>query len=85
MNHAYGSAPEGVMDPPAVLLPGRDVFAARAQRLRDLAGRVEALSDFLAFMAQVAQAQQAALEQGCRPGSPNPRHSPWRWSMEWLP
>ncbi|TDX26178.1 Tat proofreading chaperone FdhE [Modicisalibacter xianhensis] len=60
------------MSPPAVVLPRSDVFAARAQRLRDLSGRVEAMGEFLAFMAQVAQAQQAALEQGVPDWQPEP-------------
>lgn len=71
MNHTYGSAPEGVMAPPAVVLADQDLFATRARRLRELAERVEAMGDFLAFMAQLAQAQQLTLERhtpGWQPG-----------------
>nr|WP_275445795.1 MULTISPECIES: formate dehydrogenase accessory protein FdhE [unclassified Halomonas] len=60
------------MDPPAVILPANDVFAIRSQRLHALSGRVEALSEFLAFMGQVAQAQQAALERGAPSWLPEP-------------
>lgn len=72
MSHAFGNAPVGIMDPPGVVLPEADVFAGRARRLRDLSERVAPLSDFLAFMARVAQAQQLALEQGADDRLPAP-------------
>lgn len=62
MSHAYGSAPDGVMAPPAVVLPERDTFARRARRLHELSEHVAPLGDFLAFMARLAQAQHQALE-----------------------
>ncbi|WP_447556316.1 formate dehydrogenase accessory protein FdhE [Vreelandella sp. EE22] len=62
MNHAYGNAPMGIMDPPSVVLPEQEHFAQRAQRLHELSERVEPLRDFLTFMAQLSQAQQRTLE-----------------------
>lgn len=72
MNHAYGSAPTGIMDPPGVVLPEQELFAVRAQRLRELAERVAPLSDFLMFMAQLAQAQQLVLEKHTPAWLPEP-------------
>ncbi|QJQ96932.1 formate dehydrogenase accessory protein FdhE [Halomonas sp. PA5] len=60
------------MDPPSVVLPEPEHFAQRAQRLRGLAERIEPLADFLAFMAQLAQAQQRALEQNVPAWQPEP-------------
>lgn len=62
-NHAFGSAPSGIMEPPAVVLPDAQVFARRALRLRELVGTVEALDDFLDFMARVVQTQHQLLER----------------------
>lgn len=61
--HAFGSAPGAIMAPEAVLLPDGEVFGRRALRLRELAGTVEPLADFLAFMARLAQVQQQLLER----------------------
>lgn len=72
MNHTYGNAPTGVMDAPQVVLPGSELFARRARRLRELSGRVTALGDFLDFMAQLAQAQQLTLENGSASWLPEP-------------
>lgn len=72
MTHAFGTAPTGVMHPPAVRLPDAEHFARRAQRLRALADRTTSLGDFLRFMAQVAQAQQVALERVIPGWQPEP-------------
>ncbi|MGP9498142.1 formate dehydrogenase accessory protein FdhE [Halomonas sp. AOP43-D1-4] len=72
MNHAYGNAPMGVIDPPSVVLPEQEHFAQRAQRLHDLSERIEPLRDFLAFMAQLSQAQQRALEHNTPAWLPEP-------------
>lgn len=48
-------------EPPAVLLPSADVFAARAQRFEQLATG-HALGDWLRFLADVSHAQHAALQ-----------------------
>ncbi|WP_222845136.1 formate dehydrogenase accessory protein FdhE [Vreelandella nanhaiensis] len=72
MNHAYGNAPMGVMDPPSVVLPKQEHFAQRAQRLCDLSERIEPLRDFLAFMAQLSRAQQRALERNTPAWLPEP-------------
>ncbi|WP_262927156.1 formate dehydrogenase accessory protein FdhE [Phytohalomonas tamaricis] len=61
VEHSYGSAPVGIMDPPAVVLPENSVFSKRAKRLRELSGRVASLRDFLGFMARVALAQHQVL------------------------
>jgi FdhE protein len=63
MTHAYGNAPMGIMQPPEVRLPGDDHFARRARRLQALAERNAPLGEFLGFMAQLATAQQVALER----------------------
>ncbi|MBZ5486807.1 formate dehydrogenase accessory protein FdhE [Halomonas aquamarina] len=60
------------MDPPPVVLPEQDHFAQRAQRLHDLSERIEPLRDFLAFMAQLSQAQQRTLEQHTPAWQPEP-------------
>nr|WP_290826123.1 formate dehydrogenase accessory protein FdhE [Halomonas sp.] len=62
MKHTYGNSPSGVMAPPDVVLPTPDHFAIRALRLQELSQRVEPLGEFLTFMAQLASAQQVALE-----------------------
>lgn len=72
MTHAFGNAPTGVMQPPEVRLPDADHFARRARRLRELADRVTPLGDFLRFMAQLAQAQQAAFERATPAWQPEP-------------
>ena len=64
MSHAYGNAPTGILQPVEVRLPSVDHFARRARRLQELAQRNEPLSEFLAFMAQLVSAQQAAYEHG---------------------
>jgi FdhE protein len=61
--HAFGSAPSGIMQPPAVVLPDGKLFSRRALRLAELAERVPALGDFLEFMALLAQAQQRVLSE----------------------
>lgn len=71
-SHAFGSAPTGIMQPPAVVLPDTQTFGRRALRLHELAERVPSLGDFLEFMALVAQAQQRVLdarEPAWRPGA----------------
>lgn len=45
-----------------LFLPGRDLFARRAARLRFLSGG-HSLGDYLAFLASLADAQQEALDQ----------------------
>ena len=58
-----------------LFLPGRDLFARRAERFRFLSNG-HSLGDYLAFLAVIAEAQQAALNQF--PASPLPgpdRHS----------
>ncbi|WP_338071976.1 formate dehydrogenase accessory protein FdhE [Billgrantia bachuensis] len=72
MTHAFGNAPTGVMHPPEVRLPDDDHFARRARRLEELAERVAPLGDFLHFMAQLAQAQQVALERTTPSWQPGP-------------
>lgn len=72
MTHAFGNAPTGIMHPPEVKLPDTEHFARRAGRLRELAKRSESLGDFLRFMAQVAQAQQVALERAAPGWQPAP-------------
>ncbi len=57
----------GRMEAPAgeirfLFLPGRDLFAARAERFRHLANG-HSLGDYLAFLALLAEAQQEALNQ----------------------
>ena len=64
MSHAYGNAPTGILQPVEVRLPSVDHFARRARRLNALAQHNEPLSEFLAFMAQLVSAQQAAYERG---------------------
>ncbi|QPP49454.1 MULTISPECIES: formate dehydrogenase accessory protein FdhE [unclassified Halomonas] len=73
MTHAFGNAPTGMMQPPEVRLPDHDHFARRARRLRELADRVAPLGDFLRFMAQLAQAQQVALERAAPAWQPEPQ------------
>ncbi|WP_421684259.1 formate dehydrogenase accessory protein FdhE [Stutzerimonas urumqiensis] len=63
VNHSFGSAPSGIMEPPEVLLPQPDIFARRALRMRELAERVPPLADFLTFMARAVQAQQQVLDE----------------------
>ncbi len=72
MNHAFGNAPTGIMHPPEVRLPTGDLFARRARRLETLAERHPPLGEFLAFMARLAAAQQAALERGTPRWQPAP-------------
>ncbi|WP_231566364.1 formate dehydrogenase accessory protein FdhE [Litchfieldella xinjiangensis] len=72
MSHAYGNAPVGIMDPPSVVLPEAGLFAERAQRLKGLSETVEPLSDFLAFMGQVAHAQHRVLETSTPTWLPEP-------------
>lgn len=48
-------------EPPAVLLPAADVFAARADRFEQLAVG-HSLGDWLRFLAAVSRAQDAALQ-----------------------
>ncbi|MGQ4877805.1 formate dehydrogenase accessory protein FdhE [Billgrantia sp. LNSP4103-1] len=72
MTHAFGNAPTGIMHPHEVRLPDTDHFARRARRLEALAERSEPLGDFLRFMAQVAQAQQVALEHTTPGWQPEP-------------
>ncbi|UYG03646.1 formate dehydrogenase accessory protein FdhE [Halomonas sp. LR3S48] len=72
MTHAFGNAPTGVMHPPEVRLPNDDHFARRARRLGALADRVASLDDFLRFMAQLARAQQVALEHATPRWQPQP-------------
>ncbi|WP_445158773.1 formate dehydrogenase accessory protein FdhE [Halomonas sp. E14] len=72
MNHAYGSAPTGIMNPAEVRLPTGDHFARRARRLETLAERHPPLGEFLAFMARLAAAQQVALERGMPSWQPAP-------------
>jgi FdhE protein len=72
VTHAFGNAPTGVMHPPEVRLPDAEHFARRARRLRELAERSEPLGEFLDFMAQVAQAQQVALERATPSWQPEP-------------
>lgn len=70
MNHTYGNAPSGIMDPPKVTLPAADLFQKRAMRLRELVVQVPALDEFLEFMARIVQAQHQVLseqEPGWRP------------------
>ncbi len=50
-----------VRNAPRVVLPGRDVFAARAERFAHLA-RGSALAEYLALLARVSAGQQRALE-----------------------
>jgi FdhE protein len=57
----------GRMEAPAgeirfLFLPGRDLFAARAERFRHLA-EGHSLGDYLAFLASLSEAQQVALNQ----------------------
>lgn len=63
MNHAYGSAPSGIMEAPHVVLPDAKVFSKRATRLRELVVQVPALDEFLAFMARLVQAQHQVLSE----------------------
>lgn len=72
VKHSYGNSPSGVMAPPEVVLPRSDYFAVRARRLQELSQRVEPLGEFLAFMAQLAQAQQVTLEQANPVWTPAP-------------
>lgn len=65
-NHAYGSAPSGIMEAPHVVLPDTKVFSKRATRLRELVVQVPALDEFLAFMARLVQAQHHVLTE-CEP------------------
>ncbi|QOR41029.1 formate dehydrogenase accessory protein FdhE [Billgrantia diversa] len=60
------------MHPPEVRLPDADHFARRARRLEALAERVAPLGDFLRFMAQLAHAQQVALERTPPSWQPGP-------------
>ena len=72
MNHTYGNAPTGIMDPPKVTLPAADLFQRRATRLRELMVQVPALDEFLEFMARVVQGQHRVLteeEPGWRPAA----------------
>lgn len=61
MDHAYGSAPSGIMEAPHVTLPDAKVFSKRATRLRELVVQVPSLDEFLAFMARLVQAQHQVL------------------------
>lgn len=61
VNHAYGSAPSGIMEAPHVTLPDAKVFSKRATRLRELVVQVPSLDEFLAFMARLVQAQHQVL------------------------
>ncbi|WIX33485.1 formate dehydrogenase accessory protein FdhE [Salinicola sp. JS01] len=61
--HAFGQAPPSPGAPPMVVLPGRKLFAERAERLQRLAERVPAMADYLRFMAQVVAAQHRVLQQ----------------------
>ncbi|AHL75682.1 formate dehydrogenase [Stutzerimonas stutzeri] len=63
VNHAYGSAPSGIMEAPHVVLPDAKVFSKRATRLRELVVQVPALDEFLAFMARLVQAQHQVLSE----------------------
>ncbi|MFQ3788764.1 formate dehydrogenase accessory protein FdhE [Halomonas sp. A29] len=72
MTHPFGNAPTGVMHPPEVRLPAEDHFARRARRLQALAEHNEPLRDFLTFMAQLATAQQVALERATPGWQPEP-------------
>ncbi|MBH3331780.1 formate dehydrogenase accessory protein FdhE [Pseudomonas oryzihabitans] len=60
--HQYGTSPTGILNPPPVVLPDRQLFARRARRLRELAERSPELGDFLGFMALLVQAQEAVLQ-----------------------
>lgn len=60
--HAFGNAPDGLAPVPAVVLPGTDLFARRAARLKELAIRVPSLDEFLDFMARLVQTQQQVLD-----------------------
>lgn len=60
------------IDIPRVLLPdSATVFAARAQRLRDLASQQRGLAPFLALMAQIATAQQVTCIAVAAEGPPS--------------
>ncbi|WP_251976338.1 formate dehydrogenase accessory protein FdhE [Salinicola avicenniae] len=61
--HAFGRAPASPGAPPMVVLPGRKLFAERAQRLHRLAERLPAMSDYLHFMARIVEAQHRVLQQ----------------------
>lgn len=63
VNHAYGSAPSGIMEAPHVVLPDAKVFSKRATRLRELVLQVPPLDEFLAFMARLVQAQHQVLNE----------------------
>jgi FdhE protein len=54
-----------------LFLPGRDLFARRAERLR-LLSKGHPLGDYLAFLALLADAQQRVLDQFPTPSLPDP-------------
>nr|WP_300999471.1 formate dehydrogenase accessory protein FdhE [Halomonas sp.] len=60
------------MHPPEVRLPDIEHFAHRARRLQDLAERNQPLGEFLTFMAQLATAQQVAMERFTPGWQPEP-------------
>ncbi|MEA5114894.1 MAG: formate dehydrogenase accessory protein FdhE [Geobacteraceae bacterium] len=67
----------GSLEPPAgeirfLFLPGRTLFAARAKRFRFLSSG-HSLGDYLAFLADLAEAQQEALNRFSPPPLPGPR------------
>lgn len=63
VDHAYGSAPSGIMEAPTVVLPNLKVFSKRATRLRELVQQVSSLDEFLEFMARLVQAQHQVLTE----------------------
>jgi FdhE protein len=67
MNTEFRILEPGQMESPAgeirfLFLPGRDLFARRAERFRILS-EGHSLGDYLAFLAKLSEAQQAALNQ----------------------
>lgn len=63
VNHAFGSAPSGIMEAPEVVLADATLFSKRAFRLRELVQQVPALDEFLEFMGRLAQAQHQVLSE----------------------